>query len=87
MCWGRASASGISTAFKSTVLSELTLEQSLDLYYALFGYDKRKSPASTSSRPGLLARLRVSETKRSVASREWQDEDLYRHRLRRAVGQ
>ena len=55
--------------FQSTVLSELTLEQSLDLYYAIFGYDKSKEPtveqlATAGFSPDYVYR----ETKRSVAS-------------------
>ena len=55
--------------FKNTVLSELSLEQSLDLYYAIFGYDKSKEPtvdqlASAGFSPDYVYR----ETKRSVAS-------------------
>src|ERR1051325_662438 len=30
--------------FRQTILGELSLEQSLDLYYTLFGYDKKAEP-------------------------------------------
>ncbi|MGH7469691.1 MAG: hypothetical protein ACRENP_17210 [Longimicrobiales bacterium] len=55
--------------FKNTVLSELSLEQSLDLYYAVFGYDKSKEPtveplATMGFSPDYVYR----ETQRSVAS-------------------
>jgi hypothetical protein len=55
--------------FKNTVLSELSLEQSLDLYYAIFGYDKSKEPtveqlATAGFSPDYVYR----ETQRSVAS-------------------
>lgn len=54
-----------------TVLSELTLKESLDLYYDIFGYDKTKEPgvdelATTGFSPEYVLR----ETKRSVASAE-----------------
>jgi hypothetical protein len=54
-----------------TVLSELTLKESLDLYYDMFGYDKTKEPgvdrlATTGMSPDYVLR----ETKRSVASAE-----------------
>ncbi len=54
-----------------TVLSELTLKESLDLYYDIFGYDKTKEPgvdelATTGFSPDYVFR----ETKRSVASAE-----------------
>ena len=55
--------------FQSTVLSELSLQQSLDLYYAVFGYDPGREPkldelASKGFSPDYVGR----ETKRSVAS-------------------
>ncbi|HUA58544.1 MAG TPA: hypothetical protein VML19_07315 [Verrucomicrobiae bacterium] len=54
-----------------TVLSELSLKESLDLYYDIFGYDKTKEPglsalATTGFSPDYVFR----ETKRSVASAE-----------------
>ncbi len=57
--------------FQRTVLSELTLKESLDLYYDIFGYDKIKEPgvnelATTGFSPDYVFR----ETKRSVASAE-----------------
>jgi hypothetical protein len=57
--------------FQKTILSELSLEQSLDLYYDLFGYDKNVEPklnelATTGFSPDYVFR----ETKRSVASAE-----------------
>jgi hypothetical protein len=55
--------------FQKTVLSELSLGQSLDLYYALFGYDRNVEPTVENLRqqgfsPDYVAR----ETRRSVAS-------------------
>jgi hypothetical protein len=57
--------------FQRTILSELTLKESLDLYYDIFGYDKTKEPGvdqlnSTGFSPDYVFR----ETKRSVASAE-----------------
>jgi hypothetical protein len=57
--------------FEKTILSELSLEESLNLYYDLFGYDKRKEPKvdqleSTGFSPDYVYR----ETKRGVASAE-----------------
>jgi len=54
-----------------TVLAEMPLAESLDLYYTLFGYDKNKEPkledlATTGFSPDYVYR----ETKRSVASAE-----------------
>jgi hypothetical protein len=55
--------------FHNTILSELTLEQSLDLYYALFGYDSRKEPAVADlAKQGFSPDYVYRETKRSVAS-------------------
>ena len=56
---------------QKTVLSELSLTQSLDLYYDLFGYDKTVEPGvdqldSTGFSPDYVYR----ETRRSVASAE-----------------
>ena len=55
--------------FQSTILSELSLQQSLDLYYAVFGYDPAREPkldelATKGFSPDYVGR----ETKRSVAS-------------------
>ena len=55
--------------FARTILSELSLKESLDLYYDIFGYDKTKEPtveqlATTGLSPDYVLR----ETKRSVAS-------------------
>ena len=55
--------------FQKTILGELSLEESLDLYYDLFGYDKNVEPklnelANKSFSPDYVFR----ETKRSVAS-------------------
>jgi len=57
--------------FQKTILGELSLEQSLDLYYTLFGYDKKAEPkldqlATKGFSPDYVFR----ETKRSVASTE-----------------
>ena len=57
--------------FQKTILSEISLEQSLDLYYALFGLDKTKEPKldqlnTTGFSPDYVYR----ETKRSKASAE-----------------
>lgn len=54
-----------------TVLSELSLKESLDLYYDIFGYDKSREPgvdqlATTGFSPDYVYR----ETKRSVGSAE-----------------
>ena len=57
--------------FQKTILGDLSLEQSLDLYYTLFGYDKKAEPgledlATNGFSPDYVLR----ETKRSVASTE-----------------
>jgi hypothetical protein len=55
--------------FQKTILSELTLEQSLDIYYALFGYDKKVEPkVDELGRKGFSPDYVYRETKRSVAS-------------------
>jgi hypothetical protein len=55
--------------FKNTILSEISLEQSLALYYDLFGYDKNVEPAVDDlSRKGFSPDYVYRETKRSVAS-------------------
>jgi hypothetical protein len=52
-----------------TILSELTLGQSLDLYYAFFGYDKNVEPkVDELARLGLSPDYVYRETRRSVAS-------------------
>ena len=55
--------------FQRTILSELPLEDSLNLYYAIFGYDRNREPKvdqleTTGFSPDYVYR----ETKRSVAS-------------------
>jgi hypothetical protein len=55
--------------FEKTILSEIPLEESLDLYYDLFGYNKTREPKleqlnTTGFSPDYVYR----ETKRSVAS-------------------
>ena len=55
--------------FQRTILSELTLEQSLDLYYALFGYDRNVEPkVEDLARLGFSPDYVFRETRRSVAS-------------------
>ncbi len=55
--------------FSKTILSEISLEQSLDLYYDLFGYDKKVEPGvDMLSRDGFSPDYVYRETKRSVAS-------------------
>jgi hypothetical protein len=55
--------------FQRTVLSELSLEDSLDLYYDLFGYDKKKEPTvDRLDRTGFSPDYVYRETKHSVAS-------------------
>jgi len=55
--------------FQSTVLSEITLEQSLDLYYAFFGYDRTIEPTVENLRQqGFSPDYVGRETRRSVAS-------------------
>jgi hypothetical protein len=55
--------------FQRTVLSELSLEQSLDLYYALFGYDRNVEPSVDQLEDqGFSPDYVYRETKRSVAS-------------------
>jgi len=55
--------------FQRTVLSELTLEQSLGLYYALFGYDKNVEPkVNELAAKGFSPDYVYRETRRSVAS-------------------
>ncbi len=55
--------------FKRTILSELSLDQSLDLYYAFFGYDKNVEPGVAElAKKGFSPDYVYRETKRSVAS-------------------
>jgi hypothetical protein len=55
--------------FRRTILSELSLEQSLELYYALFGYDKSIEPkVDDLARQGFSPDYVYRETKRSVAA-------------------
>jgi hypothetical protein len=55
--------------FQSTVLRELTLEQSLDLYYSMFGYDRNREPIVDNLREqGFSPDYVERETRRSVAS-------------------
>jgi hypothetical protein len=55
--------------FQQTVLGELSLEQSLDLYYALFGYDKNVEPKlGELGHKGFSPDYVFRETKHSVAS-------------------
>lgn len=55
--------------FQNTILRELTLEQSLDLYYAFFGYDPGQEPSVDDLREdGFSPDYVYRETARSVAS-------------------
>ncbi len=55
--------------FQSTILSEISLEQSLDLYYDTFGYDKQVEPrVDELTTKGFSPDYVYRETKRSVAS-------------------
>ncbi len=55
--------------FHNTILNELTLEESLNLYYDVFGYDKTKEPTLNElSRKGFSPDYVFRETRRSVAS-------------------
>jgi hypothetical protein len=57
--------------FQKTILSELTLEQSLALYYALFGYDRKVEPkVDELEKKGFSPDYVYRETRRSVASAE-----------------
>jgi hypothetical protein len=57
--------------FQKTILSELTLEQSLVLYYALFGYDRKVEPkVDELEKKGFSPDYVYRETRRSVASAE-----------------
>lgn len=55
--------------FKKTILSEISLDQSLELYYDLFGYDKDEEPSvDRLSAEGFSPDYVGRETARSVAS-------------------
>jgi len=55
--------------FNKTILSEISLEQSLELYYDIFGYDKNVEPGVDElSAKGFSPDYVYRETKRSVAS-------------------
>ncbi len=55
--------------FQKTILGEIPLETSLELYYDLFGYDKRVEPSLTElGGRGFTPDYVFRETKRSVAS-------------------
>jgi len=55
--------------FQNTILRELTLQQSLDLYYAFFGYDPAREPSVEDIRgQGFSPDYVLRETARSVAS-------------------
>ncbi|MBZ5617993.1 MAG: hypothetical protein LAQ69_04550 [Acidobacteriia bacterium] len=57
--------------FQRTILSEISLEQSLDLYYDLFGYDKKVEPKLDQlDKTGFSPDYVYRETRRSVASAE-----------------
>jgi hypothetical protein len=55
--------------FQRTILGELSLDQSLALYYALFGYDPDREPSVEGlRRQGFTSDYVFRETRRSVAS-------------------
>lgn len=55
--------------FQKSILGEVPLETSLELYYDLFGYDKRVEPSLAElGRRGFTPDYVLRETKRSVAS-------------------
>jgi hypothetical protein len=55
--------------FQRTILGELSLDQSLELYYSLFGYDKNvEAKVAELARKGFSPDYVYRETKRSVAS-------------------
>ncbi len=57
--------------FQTTILNEISLQQSLDLYYDLFGYDKNIEPkVDQLDKTGFSPDYVFRETKRSVASAE-----------------
>lgn len=56
---------------KRTVLSEVPLDESLEIYYDLFGYDKKTEPrVEQLDKAGFSPEYVYRETKRSVASAE-----------------
>ena len=66
------------------VLSEVPLDESLNLYYDLFGYDKTTEPKlSEMNSRGFSPEYVFRETKRASLS-GGQNENLLRHRLQRA---
>jgi hypothetical protein len=57
--------------FQKSILGEISLEDSLNLYYDLFGYDKRVEPSLAElGRRGFTPDYVFRETKRSVAAAE-----------------
>ena len=57
--------------FQKTILGELSLQESLDLYYTFFGYDKNVEPKLDElATKGFSSDYVYRETKRSVASAE-----------------
>lgn len=55
--------------FQRTILGELSLEESLNLYYDVFGYDKNVEPKLTElAQKGFSPDYVFRETKRSIAS-------------------
>lgn len=57
--------------FQRSILSEISLQQSLDLYYDLFGYDKKVEPkVDDLEKAGFSPDYVYRETRRSVASAE-----------------
>ena len=55
--------------FQRTILGEIPLDESLDLYYAMFGYDRNTEPKLTElGRRGFSPEYVFRETKHSVAS-------------------
>ena len=55
--------------FQRTILSEVPLEESLNLYYAMFGYDRAAEPGLAElGRRGFSPEYVFRETKHSVAS-------------------
>ena len=57
--------------FQKTILAEIPLEESLDLYYELFGYDREKEPKLDQlNTTGFSPEYVYRETRRTVASAE-----------------
>ena len=70
---------------QNSILSELTMDEALELHYAFFGYDQKLMPKS--GQPSTAATwpdyvLPRNQTQRG--ERRGEDEDLSRHRLQRA---